>query len=92
MNPKHKAKVEKEYAPFVDAVAGMSVEEMKNKILAYVGEKETVLLDKENNQKLKDVIELKKEIEGPYKDTLTAIDLKIKYLSHLISEKGGSLS
>jgi len=91
MNLKQKAKLEKEMPEFVDAVVGMSVDQMKTRILNYVGERENVLESKSNNQKLQEVIELKKEIEGPYRDTLKAIDLKIKYLHSLIGEKGGSL-
>lgn len=88
---KMKLEVEKKHATFVEEVVGLSVEQLKDRILAMVAHKQETMEHKDQNQKLKEVCDLKKEIEGPYKDTIKAIDLKTRYLANLVTEKGGSL-
>jgi hypothetical protein len=85
-----RSQVQKEYPDFVDAVNGLSVAELEQRLLAYAKERENVRESKEADEKLREVSELKSEMEGPYKDVQKAINLKSRYLIASIKDKGGA--
>lgn len=90
MNPKvhkMKKKVEKNYPEFVDAISGLSLGELKEKLLRYTFESEKVQRAKEADEKLQEAAELKSELEAPYKSALDAIKLKSRYIMELIGEE-----
>lgn len=92
-DPKMKMKktVEKEFPSFVDEVVGHSIEQLEGKILTYAKERENVRDSKSNDEGLLKVLDMKAELEAPYKDALKAIDLKSRYLIELLKEKGGAV-
>ena len=85
-----KTQVQEVYPEFVDAVMGLSVEDLNKQILLYAKERENVREAKEKDDGLRDLTEAKKLAEGPYRDTNKAINLKTSFLFELIKEKGGS--
>ena len=86
-----KKTVQKEYPDFADAIAGLSVAELESRLLGLAKENEKLADIKEEKigQRLRDLGDQKKELEGPYKDTSKAIRLKSRYIMMLIGEKGG---
>lgn len=85
-----KEKVEKEYPDFAEAVLGLAVGDLEQRLLNYAKERENVTDAKEADEQLEQVISAKKELEGPYKDAQKAINLKSRYILALIREKGGN--
>ena len=86
-----KSTVEKNYPDFAEAVLGLSVEQLEQRLLGYAKERENVREAKEADEKLKEVSNLKSELEGPYKDAQKAINQKSRYLIALIKDKGGKV-
>ena len=84
--------VEEKYGEWVDTVVGLNVEKLDSLLLSYTKHREEVRDSKAKDEKLLQTLELKKELEAPYKDSLKAIDLKTRYLLMLIGEKGGNTS
>jgi len=87
-----KAKVEKDYPEFVDAVVGLSVAQLDERLLAYAKESEAIANSREEKigELLRALADQKKTLEGPYKDAATANALKRRYIVKLIGEKGGN--
>lgn len=85
-----KLEVQKKYPDFAEAVDGLAVNDLENRLLNYAKERENVRAAKEADEKLEEVCSLKSELEGPYKDSQKAIDLKSRYIIALIKEKGGN--
>jgi hypothetical protein len=84
-----KKSVEKEFPSFVDEVVGMDISSLEAKILTYAKERENVRDSKANDEGLVKVLDMKAELEAPYRDAMKAIDLKSRYLIELLKEKGG---
>lgn len=88
-------KIQKDHSYFSDTVDGMSVEDLKQEILRYTNETETVNKTLESLNEPGEALYLAKaavsEITGPINDAKKAIKLKISYLALLVEEKGGSL-
>lgn len=91
-----KTAVENEYPDFVEAVRGMSVVDLEKKLSTMSKHRVQTNEAMERDEKLsktkdqiKELNELKKELEGPYKDTIEAVDLQSNYVVLLIREKGG---
>jgi hypothetical protein len=91
MAKNYKKKVETNYPDFVSEVVGLSIENLESRILMYTKERERFLDQKEKDEELQKVSELKKELEAPYRENATAIGLKVKYLLGLLEEKGGEV-
>ena len=89
---KVKSTAEKKHKDFTDAVASLSVEEMKKRITAFrFHEAETERFLKENEVIVQARDNLK-ELTSPSKDTLKAIKEKTQYLIALIDEAGGDIT
>lgn len=84
-----KHEVQKKYPDFAEAVDGLSVGDLETRLSNYAKERVKVKEAKEADEQLKQVVEAKAELEGPYRDSLKAIDLKSQYMVTLIREKGG---
>lgn len=84
--------VEEQFGEWTDGVVGLSVSDLDSMLLRYAKYREDVKETRKNDEKLNQTIELKKELEAPYKDSLKAIELKSRYLLLLIGEKGGDTS
>lgn len=91
-NKNVKTKIEKEHPTFVELVQGMSVKQLEDHIVKLTKDLEKNEKDKEDNQKLQDVAELKKELLEPYQFVKKATQLKLRYIVGLIEEKGGDVS
>lgn len=83
---KLKKKVQKDYPDFVSGVESMNVEELENKLLGYAKNREETLQFQAKDEKLNEAKELVKELNGPYKDTLSAIKDKSAYIHLLMAE------
>jgi hypothetical protein len=90
--------VESEYPDFVEAVQGLSVADLEKKLTTSakhrVQQQEGMEAHKQLSdvkEKIKEMNELKKELEGPYKDSIEATDLQSQYLVLLMREKGGQV-
>lgn len=84
-----KLEVQKKYPDFAEAVIGLAVNDLENRLLNYAKEREKVRDAKEADEQLQEIVNAKAELEGPYKDAQKAIDLKSRYIIALIKEKGG---
>ena len=86
-----KMEVQKKYPDFAEAVEGLGVSDLEQRLLTYAKERENIAEAKDNDDKLQQTLGLKAELEGPYKDAAKAVNLKSKYLIALIKEKGGKV-
>lgn len=81
--------VEKEYPDFVDAVSGMALQELEARLGTLNKHRVTTQNAKDADEKLEEIKQIKSELEGPYNDTIKAVDLQSKYVVMLIKDKGG---
>lgn len=86
-----KHEVQKKYPDFSEAVDGLSVGDLETRLSTYAKELVKIKEAKEADEKLNDVLALKAELEGPYKDAKKAVELKSEYMVTLIREKGGQV-
>jgi hypothetical protein len=86
-----KHEVQKKYPDFAEAVDGLSVTELEIRLSTYAKELVKIKEAKEADEKLAEVLELKAELEGPYKDAKKAVEQKSEYMVALIRDKGGQV-
>lgn len=82
-------KVQEEHAEFAGEVAGLSVQELDNRLatLAKAGEENEQA--KEDDEELEQALANASELGAPYRDARKVIRLKSRYIIGLIKEKGG---
>lgn len=87
--------VRSKYPEFPEAVDGLSVEDLKKRVLSYSKENENVNDELARLNEPGNALYIAKaavsEIAGPFNDAKKAIKMKISYLVQLIEEKGGSV-
>jgi type III secretory pathway component EscU len=87
MRPK-KDKFEDLTPEFKDSVQVAKSEEIRSKLanlsLAQVSLKEA----KSNDEKLKEAVEVKKELEAPYRDSLKQLRLQTEFLHFTLQDRG----
>lgn len=86
---KLRKKIQKEYPEFLDAVNGMSVQQLEGRLTTMAKHRVKTKQAKKEDPKLKEVSVIKSELESPYNDTLKALDIQSEYVALLIKEKGG---
>jgi hypothetical protein len=84
-------KIRKEMPDFVEAVVGLSVDELNTRVLNLAKELEAIDAAKEQDLELERAQELVNEYSGPYREGKRVAKLRIKYLISLIEEKGGAV-
>lgn len=84
-------KIRKEQPDFVEAVVGLSVDDLNTRVLNLAKELESIDAAKEDDLELERAQELVKEYLGPYREGKRVARLRIKYLISLIEEKGGAV-
>lgn len=82
-------KIKEEMPEFLEAVIGLSVDDLNAKLAALAKDYEGVVQWQENDVELAQSREKVKEFNGPYVDAKRTIRLKNKYLVSLVIEKGG---
>ena len=85
---KLKKKLEKTVPEFLDSVEGMGVEELKKQVMTCEKHIYEVDVGMENEEKLDAAKDIVKEFSAPYRETKTLQQNKIKYIMHLLQEKG----
>ena len=83
---KTKTKCQKKYSEFTDTVDGMNLNSLEGTLLQYARHREEVELAKKNDQGLQEAKDKVTELNGPYRDSLAALKLKMAYL-HLALEE-----
>lgn len=73
---------------FVDDVAGMNQTALRNAIIQSETNIRQIELDKAEDEKLIGAKEIVKDLNGPYRDAITAQRAKIKYVLHVLEERG----
>lgn len=86
---KLRKKIQKEYPDFVEAVSGMSVQQLESRLTTMAKHRIKTKQAKKEDEKLSEVAAIKAELEAPYNDTLKALDVQSEYVALLIKEKGG---
>jgi len=81
--------VEKLYPDFIEATAGLSVEDLELKLSTYAKSQEEIIVSQEEDTKLSDTKELLKELNAPYGDAKKAIRLKMRFIIAAIKDAGG---
>lgn len=84
------AKIQKDFPEFYDSVQSLSVEELSEKLKNHAKHREETLVAQENCTPLNEAKEKVKELNAPFKDTLSALKVRSKYLYYLMKEKGGA--
>ena len=73
---------------FYDSMASADTDELKGKILESERHLYEIEQDKDNNEKLKELKEMVKEISAPYRDCKSSEAAKIKYCLFLLEGRG----
>lgn len=73
---------------FVDDVAGYSPAQLKEVVIQSETNIRETENTRDNDEKLQGAKELVKDFSGPYKEAIAAQRAKIKYVLHLLDEKG----
>lgn len=84
-----KEKIESDFQDWADMVKAMSISELDSTILRFAKYREEIEESFKNNPKLKEVRDLKSDLEAPFKENLKHNKMKTKYLIMLLNEKGG---
>ena len=81
---KTEKKLREKHPTFLDELTGLSKESLEARLLGLAKGRQELLQAKEADEELKRVEEELKELKGPYRDALTAIDLKMRYIGELL--------
>ncbi len=84
-----KQSFEAEHPEFVSEVAGLSVEELDNRLASLSKANEENNDARDDDEELQGARELSRELGAPYNDLKKVIKLKSRYIIALIREKGG---
>ena len=83
-------KVQEEMPDFAGEVAGLSVDQLNNRLAEQAKAGEWNEQAKEDDEELEEAQATASELAAPYKDVKKAVRLKSRYLIALIKEKGGT--
>ena len=84
-----KKKVEKKFPQFVESIAGLNVGDLEKNLLIYSKHQQDTELARKLDTELQDAKETVKDLGGPYRDTLSALKMKLAYIHILMKEKDG---
>lgn len=87
---KIKKSCQKKYIEFTDTVDGMNTNSLEQMLLKYARHREEVELTKKKDEALQETKDKVTELNGPYKDSLSALKLKMSYLHLALEEINGS--
>lgn len=73
---------------FLDEIAGLSTDQLNNRLLSLAKNRQETIKAKEEDQDLAEAQATVKDLSAPYKETLSAVDLKMRYIAELIKAKG----
>lgn len=82
--------VQGEYPEFATEVAGLSADQLNNRLATLAKNLEESETSKENDQGLEEAKALAVELGAPYRDAKKAIRQKTKYVIALLSDKGAA--
>lgn len=82
-------KLDKVQHGWSDTVHGLPVKDLEENLLMYAKHREEVKEAMESSKEIKEAKEVLSELQGPYRDTMNAINLKSSYIALLIKEKNG---
>ena len=85
---KLKKALQKALPEFVDSVESTSTEALKSSVSQLALNINKVEEDRDGNEKIVQLREALLESTGPYKDTLGVLRKKIKYIAHILEERG----
>lgn len=81
-------KIQKDFPDFYDALQSASTDDLKEKLSTHAKHREETLKSREECVPLNEAKEKVKEMNGPFNDTLKALNLRSKYIYMLMKEKG----
>ena len=85
-----KKKCQKDHPTFTETVDGMALGDLEKKLLEYAKYREQTLLAQKKDEGLQAAKDVVTELNGPYRDTLSALKDKMAYLNLLFEEKQAS--
>ena len=82
--------VQGEYPEFATEVAGLSPDQLNNRLASLAKALEESETAKEGDEELENAKALASELSGPYRDVKKAIRQKTKYVIGLLTDKGAA--
>ena len=82
-------KLKEKQPTFLDELAGLNVKQLEERLLNLAKGRQDILNAQEQDEQLKQAKEAVKELQAPYRESLSLTDLKMRYVAELIKEKGG---
>ena len=82
-----KKKCQKDHPDFANVVDGMQSMDLEKKLLEYAKYREETEMAKKKDEGLQAAKDAVAELNGPYKDTLAALKIKMSYIHILMEEK-----
>lgn len=84
-------KVQKDYPDFTPTVDGLDVKSLEEKLATYAKHAESINRAEEADEKLEKMRAEAREKAKDYSEPRTAVKLKMRYITMLISDKGGKV-
>ena len=81
-------KLQDKQPTFLEEIAGLNAQQLEGRLLGLAKGRQDILASQEQDEDLKAAKEAVKELQAPYRDSLSLTDLKMRYLAELIKEKG----
>lgn len=81
-------KLQDKQPTFLEEIAGLNAQQLEGRLLGLAKGRQDILNQQDADESLKEAKEAVKELQAPYRDSLSITDLKMRYLAELIKEKG----
>jgi len=88
MTDKLEKKLKEKDPLFLDEIAGLSRDQLNNRLLGLAKGRQDILQAREEDQDLAQAKDTVKELSAPYSESLKSTDLKMRYIAQVIKEKG----
>lgn len=81
-------KLQDKQPTFLEELAGLDGKQLEARLLNLAKGRQDILNQQDADEALKEAKEAVKELQAPYRESLSLTDLKMRYLAELIKEKG----
>ena len=81
-------KLQDKQPTFLEEIAGLDGKQLEARLLNLAKGRQDILNQQDADEALKEAKEAVKELQAPYRESLSLTDLKMRYLAELIKEKG----
>jgi hypothetical protein len=90
-NFEFKKKVAKKFQSFVEALDGLSVQDLEKNMLIYSKHKEDTELAQKRDKELQEYKDKVSDLSAPYRDALSALKMKLAFINIIIKEANGEI-